>query len=219
VSPPRTVVRETDPGATGDTPVGRRAAVARVFLCAVLAGLLAAGGPAAASAEPSATGKQALVLVRVLAYDRLVGRRAGKQVVIGVVRADGDPASRRAASDMAAALRSVSKGMTVAGKRVNVVEIAAGELLGDRLRDLEVTAVYLAPGLDRELDRIAAAARAHPCLTFSDHPSYLRRGLAVALGTDDAKRRITISVDLVAARAQGAQLPAELLRVAEVVRR
>jgi hypothetical protein len=163
--------------------------------------------------------KQALVLVRVLAYDRHVAKRAGRQVVIGVVRDDGDPASRRAASAMAAALREVSKGLTVAGRPVTVVELPAGELLSDRLRDLEVTALYLSSGLDDELARIIAAARARPCLTFSDRPSYLRHGLAVVLGTDAKKRRITIQIDLAAATAQGAKLAAELLRVAEIVRR
>ncbi len=190
----------------------------RGLALSALAVLLLLGRPAAAAADP-ATDKQALVLVRVLAYDRHVARRAGRQVVIGVIRDDDDPTSRRAAGAMAAALRTVSKGLTVAGRPVTVVELAAGELLSDRLRDLEVTAIYLSPGLDDELARITAAARARPCLTFSDRPSYLRHGLAVVLGTDAEKRRITIQIDLAAATAQGAKLAAELLRVAEIVKR
>lgn len=190
----------------------RRIALASLALLLVLA------GSATAAADP-AIDKQALVLVRVLAYDRHVAKRAGRQVVIGVVRDDGDPGSRRAASAMAAALRTVSKGLTVAGRPVTVVELAAGELLSDRLRDLEVTAIYISSGLDSELARITAAARSRPCLTFSDRPSYLRHGLAVVLGTDEQKRRITIQIDLAAATAQGAKLAAELLRVAEIVKR
>jgi hypothetical protein len=176
------------------------------------------GKPARAMADPTAT-KEAMVLLRILSYDRYVSRRAKSSVVIGVVRNDNDATSRRAASTMAEALRKMSRGVTVAGKPVSIVEIAAGDLFRDRLRDLEVTAIFLAPGLDGELDTVSAAARAHPCLTFTNWPAYMRRGVAVALGSDERRRRITISLDLVAARAQGAQLSAELLHVAEVVRK
>ncbi|HTE53512.1 MAG TPA: YfiR family protein [Kofleriaceae bacterium] len=192
--------------------------IRRLALSALIL-LLVLGHAAEAAADAATDNKQALVLVRVLAYDRNVTKRAGRQVVIGVVRDDSDPVSRRAASAMAYALRAVSKELTVAGRPIAVVELAAGELLGDRLRDLEVTAIYLAIGLEGELDQITAAARARPCLTFSDRPAYLRHGLAVVLGTDVQKKRITIQIDLTAATAQGAKLAAELLRVAEIVKR
>jgi hypothetical protein len=183
-----------------------------------LAALLILGHPARAAADgPGA--KEALVLLRILAYDRYVGKRARSRVVIGVVRDDGDPVSRRAGTIMAAALRSAAHGITVAGKPVVIVEIASGELFRDRLRDLEVTALYLTPGLDSELVELSAAARAQPCLTFTDRLAYLTRGAAVALGHDHHRNRITISLDLVEVRAQGAQLSAELLHVARVVRR
>lgn len=190
----------------------------RRALLAALAAILFLGQPTAARAD-NAMDKQALVMVRVLAYDRLVGQRAGKRVVIGVVRDPANASSRRAADAMAYALRAVSQNLTVAGKPIVVVDLMAGGTLADRLRVLQVSALYLAPGLERELDFIATAARVHACLTFSDRSSYLRHGLAVALGTDGQKRRITISVDLAAAREQGAMLAAELLRVAEVVKR
>lgn len=189
----------------------------RTVVIVALALGLTLGSRAQAVADNSPASKQALVLLRILSYDRYVGKRARSQVVIGVVRDDDDPGSRRAASTMADALRSMSRGVTVAGKPVAVVEIAAGDLFRDRLRDLEVTAIYLTSGLDSELDGINEAARAHPCLTFTDRIAYMRRGVAVALSSNE--RRITISLDLVAVRAQGAQLSAELLHVAEVVRR
>jgi YfiR/HmsC-like len=190
----------------------------RAVAIAALAVLQVLAAPARATADAAST-KEAMVLLRILSYDRYVAKRARSHVVIGVVRDDGDAQSRRAASSMAEALRTMSRGVTVAGKPVAVVEIASSDLFRDRLRDLEVTAVYLAPGLDGELDMLNEAARAHPCLTFTDRMSYMRRGVAVALGSDDRRRRIIIQLDLVAARAQGAQLSAELLHVAEVVRR
>ena len=183
-----------------------------------LAALLVLGRPAPAAADV-ADAKEAMVLLRILSYDRYIGKRARSRVVIGVVRDDEDPASRRAAIDMAAALRDMSRGITVAGKPVVIVEMASGELFRDRLRDLEVTAIFLVAGLDGELDQLTAAARAHPCLTFTDRSAYLNRGVAIALGSDESHGRITISLDLAAARAQGAQMSAELLHVAQVVRR
>jgi hypothetical protein len=187
-------------------------------MIAVIAAALVASATAAADADPTSD-KQALVILRVLSYDRQLARRARARVVIAVVRDDGDLASRRAAGIMAGALRGMSSGLTVAGKPISVVEISANQLFADRLRALEVTAVYLPGGLDGELEAVTAAARARPCLTFTDRPTYLRRGVAVALGTDVARKRITLAVDLAAARAQGASLSAELLRVARVVNR
>jgi YfiR/HmsC-like len=189
----------------------------RAALVAALAAI-AVAWPAPAAADGAAH-KEAMVLLRILSYDRYVAKRSKSHVVVAVVRDDGDAESRRAASAMAAALRAMSREVTVAGKPVAIVEVAAGELLRDRLRDLEVTAIYLTPGLDSELDDLSEAARAHPCLTFTDRTAYMRRGVAVALSSDDARRKITIYLDLVAARAQGAQLSAELLHVAKVVRR
>jgi YfiR/HmsC-like len=189
----------------------------RAALVATLAAVTVAW-PTPAAADGAAH-KEAMVLLRILSYDRYVSKRSKSHVVVAVVRDDGDTESRRAASTMAAALRAMSRELTVAGKPVAIVEVAAGELLRDRLRDLEVTAIYLTPGLDSELDDLSEAARAHPCLTFTDRTAYMRRGVAVALSSDDARRKITIYLDLVAARAQGAQLSAELLHVAKVVRR
>lgn len=182
----------------------------------VLALVIGAALPARAD---EAADKQALVLLRLLAYDRQLARKARRTVVVAVVRDDRDPASRRSAGAMAGALRSGARAVTVIGKPVTVVEIAAGPLLGDRLRDLEVDAMFLASGLEAELPEVTRAARARPCLTFGDASAYMRRGVAIVLGTDQRLRRITISVDLEAARGQGAHLSAELFRVAKVVNR
>jgi hypothetical protein len=187
-------------------------------LAAALVAALVLGAGTGARADETRD-KQALVLVRVLAYDRQVSHRSGKEVVIGVLYDDADPGSRGAAGAMARSLRAVSRDVTVAGRSIAVVELSAGDELVQRLRDLHVSALYLASGLDDEMGEIAAAARERPCLTFSDRAAYLRSGLAIALGTDPQNRRITIAIDLVAARQQGASLAAELLRVVEVVKR
>jgi hypothetical protein len=183
----------------------------------IAAGLLAGAAPVAAA--DATHDKQALVVLRLLAYDRELARRSSSKVVVAVVRDDRDPASRRSAVALADALRSGARAVTVVGKPVAVVEVAAGALLGDRLRDLRVDAMILATGLEGELDDVVRAARARPCLTFGVVPAYMRQGVAIVLGTDDRLRRITISVDLEASRAQGARLSAELLSVAKVVKR
>jgi uncharacterized protein DUF4154 len=190
--------------------------VIRALCAALVLVALAGSAPVRAEVPPD---KQAMVLLRLLAYDRQLARKTSSRVVVAVVRDDGDAVSRRSASAMTAALRSGAKAVTVIGKPVVVVEIAAGPLFADRLRNLEVDALFLAAGLDAEAAEVTRAARARPCLTFGEKPSYLRYGVAIVLGTDQPQRRITISVDLEAARAQGARLSAELLRVAKVVKR
>jgi hypothetical protein len=185
-------------------------------LCALV--FLTLAVPAVARAD-SAEDRQALVVLRLLSYDRELARKERKVVVVGVVHDDRDAASRRSATAIADALRARARSVTVADRPVAVVEIAADRLLEDRLRDLRVDAMFVASGLDRELPDLTRAARLRPCLTFGATPAYLRRGIAIALGSDDPQRRVTIWIDLEESRRQGARLSAELLRVSRVLRR
>jgi hypothetical protein len=190
----------------------------RACAAAVLAALMLLAPLAAAAAEEPGA-QEALVLLRILSYDRRVPRRGRQRVVIAVVRDDRDPSSTRAARAAAGALRRVSASLSVAGRPISVMDVTLDDMVRGRLRDVDLTALYLAPGLDASLDALAAAARSRACLTFAAGSAYLGRGVAIGLGIDARRHRITISVDLVEARAQGAQLSAELLQLARVVRR
>ncbi len=186
-------------------------------VCALFVALLTAG-VADARAETGEE-KQALVVLRLLSYDRELAGKERKVVVLAVVRDEGDAGSRRLASAMAAALRARARGVTVSGKPVAVVELAADNLLEDRIRDLRVDAMFLSSGLDAELAALTRVARDHPCLTFGEAPAYLRRGVAIALGTEQPLGRVTIWIDLEESRRQGARLSAELLKVTRVLNR
>jgi hypothetical protein len=189
-----------------------RRGVAIAAIAVLVAGLQAV----AEAAVP--VDKQAIVLLRILAYDKNLPQRAGDRIVIGIVHAD-SKAARGAAEAMHAALEAQTRRITVSGKLVTVVVIANSSGLRRTLGDLGVTAVYLTSGLGDALPEISRACRAVGALSFTDDLSYLQRGVAIGFGLDERQSRIRILVDLIEARAEGARLSTELLRLVKVVRR
>ncbi len=77
--------------------------------------------------------------------------------------------------------------------------------------------LYLCGGADPHVAAVVKAARIARVLTFTDQAHYLAGGLSIALSDDRA--RVGILVNLVAARAEGARLAGQLLRLSKVVAR
>lgn len=179
-------------------------------LAAALALLLAA--PAAAEVPPD---KQALITLRVLAYDHALAGRAG-DVRLAVVHGDG-AAGLACAGRMHAAFTRLVGRVVVNGKRLAVETLTAAEVTGAALVQRKFSVLYVCGGSDGALPAIVKAARSAHVLTFTDQLSYLARGLSIALTQDET--RVAISVNLVAARAEGARLAGQLLRLSKVVTR
>ena len=183
---------------------------------ALLALVVTLAWPGRAGADVPAD-QQALVVLRILAYDHNLVSRSGKQIELAVIHETGDESSATAATKVEAAFARLAGKVTVAGLPVHVVALATGEHLADDLRRHGVNAIYLCRGLDAEVLAIAKLARGRAALTFTDVASYLDDGAAIAL--DQRGKKIQIDVNLVAAKAAGAQLGAQLLRLAKVVKR
>jgi hypothetical protein len=162
---------------------------------------------AGATAQVPAS-QQALLLLRVLAYDRNLKERAGEGVTITVL-SGGQPC------DLESALEVAAKQLSVGGLPVTVSTLPWGPGADARLAAQKPAAVYLCPGLSGAVGPIIAISRKQHALSFSGSADDVRAGVGV--GMVAKAERASLVVNLVAARAEGASLDSALLRVAEVL--
>ena len=160
----------------------------------------------------------ALILLRILAYDRRLAAATDKPVRIGVVYRLGLPSAEREANEMVAALAAAAKRIRVAGRIVEVIPLPySAQAFAPSIGDAKLSTVVVGSGLEREVPLIFAATRKHKVLSLTMDEPLAGSGLSIAV-TRRGERAV-ILVDLAAARAEGADLSAGLLRLAEVLRR
>ncbi|MFT3914029.1 MAG: YfiR/HmsC family protein [Anaeromyxobacteraceae bacterium] len=173
--------------------------------------LALAAGPAGETPVPPDA--RALLLLRVLGYDRTLADRCGDEVIVAVGWSAGDEDARDA---LVEALRSAAARFQVAGHRVRAVPLRLGPPEpAQRAREAHACVLVLAgptPGDPAALGREAAAAR---LLTVADERAGVAQGLALGFVRVDGRARVLVNV--AAARAAGAELDAALFTVAEAV--
>ncbi len=169
-----------------------------------------------ARAADVAHAQQALLLLRALAYDRNLGSRAGSSATVMILFRPGNGTSEAVRDTMSSTLAAAGEKVKVAGLTLKVVSKAyespadLGHALGG------VGAVYLCPGLDGSARDITAVTRVWHVLSFSGAESMVTAGVAVGFVSRDGKP--VVLVNLPASKAEGADLDAALLRIAEVIR-
>jgi hypothetical protein len=161
-------------------------------------------------------GNEALLLLRVLAYDRNITKRAGKVVTVAVVYKPGDGESEQVRGQIANALTEAAKKVTVAGLPVRVVSLGVTANLESDLAPMRAAAAYVCPGLGDMVPSISRVTRARSILSFAGTEKYVTSGLSIGLVRRQSKAAIL--VNLPSSKAEGAALDAALLRVAEVKR-
>ncbi len=176
-------------------------------------GLLAAVGAPLHAQRALAPDVVGGVLMKVLSYDRALGRNGSGEVVVGIVFDAANPESQRARELVGGAMRNIT---TLAGRGVRVVELeATAALQPEALEAQQLSAIYITPGLDRHLRAlVAAAARSH-VTTLGETNDYARNGVAVAV--ENTGGRPSLLINLPAAREEGADLQSSLLRLATVI--
>lgn len=161
----------------------------------------------------------AAMLLRVLAYDRnLKARSNGKSVPIIVLYQEGNQASEAMQSDVANALEDLAASVTVADLRVISVPLAYTNLaeIAAKLTAKRPVAMFVCTGLAEAVPALASLARKHSILTLTLTTAYLKAGLSI--GFQRGEDHVNILINLPAARAEGSDLDAALLRLAEVYR-
>jgi hypothetical protein len=160
--------------------------------------------------------RRALVVLRVLAYDKHLGERVGDVVRVVVVypKGDDDEAGR-----WRAAFAKISK-LKVDGRSVVIAaqEIDKPDQLGRALANLKPAALIACDGIAKRIaiDDIAKATRANHVLSFTTRAGEVEQGLAV--GIVPGKEHDEIVVNMTAAAAEGVKFDAGLLQLARTVR-
>jgi hypothetical protein len=179
--------------------------------------LVLTGGVAAADPLPSKN--QALLLLRILAYDHKLGERiVEKKVTIYVVHKTGVAESEDAANDMVGKLREIAKSTKLAGNAIQVVKLAYNKDTFDAdVSRIKAAALYVAPSLGDSLSPITTVSSKRKLLTFTGVPEYVSAGMSIGFSNDNGKP--VISVNIPASKNEGADLDVALLRVAKIVKK
>lgn len=190
----------------------RRMLTLFILLTALLAGM---GSSALADDDtlvPAA--RQALILVRVLAYDQDLTERAGTSLTIAILYLPGDEDSEALMEGMSAAFGATTK-LEVQGLPLSVSTIAYED--ADTLRahiDAQgIDALYIAGTLTRQLETITAVSREKKVATMTPYKENAKAGVAIAVYLKGDKPGIVIN--LAASKAEGLNLSSDLLSLAE----
>lgn len=159
--------------------------------------------------------RRALVMLRVLAYDKQLHSRIGEVARIVVVYAKGDdaePARWNAAFGKATKLKI--DGRTVV---LTMHAYENAEALDRVLRDLKPAALVACDGLARKIamQDLAKLSRARHVLSFTTRENEVVRGLGV--GVVPGSERDEIVINLRAVTAEGVKFDAGLLQLARTV--
>ena len=154
------------------------------------------------------------LIVKVLSFDRQLRVRAGRALVVAVAYQGGNRASVTIKDDIVQLLdaeRESIDGLTITAVAIDLdrEELDAG------LRARHPTVLYVTPLRGVDVTRIAAAARAARVTTVATVPRDVSRGLALGVGLLADRPRLL--VNLTAARLEGADFSAELLKLAQVI--
>ncbi|MGE0400268.1 MAG: YfiR family protein [Kofleriaceae bacterium] len=190
----------------------RVAAIAALVL--VLLTRVAYAGPT--EAEAKAAGRQALIALRVLAYDKQLAERSpGTNVTIALV-SSATPEGRAIRECFAAGFAMMPKAK-VGGRAIRVVSIDAGneKAVTAALVAKTPSVVFVLDDLGDKLAPLKTAARARRVLTISLRERDVANGLSV--GIVAARERDQIVINLEASRAEGVRFGAGLLQLARLV--
>lgn len=179
--------------------------------------LLCSTAALAQSAVP--VSKQAVLLLRTLAYDRKLRSRTRSAVRVLVLYSASNGRSRSDAQELFEALQQLAESSVVIGKSIlpELAEYQGRDDLAARLGEHRYAAVYLCPGLEGAAADIAQTAGANTALTFSGDDALVRSG-QVGVGFVPRDGRAALVIGLSAVKAQGADLDPSLLQLAELVR-
>jgi hypothetical protein len=183
----------------------------RVALGALLA--FGAHGTLGAQEMEVPVAVQLPLFLKVMSFDRQLRARAAGTLVVAFAYQGGFRASVDAKEQ---AWRATIAVPDVDGIPVTLVPIDLDkEELAASLARSKATLVYIAPMRDIDVKDLTAVTRTRHVTTLSGVVRYVELGVAVGVRLRGERPRIV--VNLAAARLEGAEFAAELLRLAEVL--
>jgi hypothetical protein len=170
----------------------------------------------AVAVEP-AVAQEAMILMKVLGYDRRLEPSA-RPVVVMVLDGHGTPTERRACAAFGEALELAATQISIRGRRVDVRrhDWVDGATFGQALLQEPTNLVLVCDALRGEAGAIAAVSHGARVLTACLRRDLVDESLAVAIVRNTT--RVEIVVNLPAAEASGSSFGSDLLQLATVVR-
>lgn len=157
------------------------------------------------------------LLMKILNYDRSLPDKVHGEVTVGLLYQSGYRTSANVADEVRAAVAQLPEDI-LGGFPVHLVTIDLDktEDLGKALADLRLHVLYVTPMRAVDLAMVLRASQVAQILTMTGVPQYVETG--VAIGIDRRGERAQIVVNIAASRAEGADLSAQLLKLARVVK-
>ncbi len=172
-----------------------------------------AGGPSALHAQEVAVPVEVQIplFIKILSFDRTLGSRPAGPLIVGVLY-QGD---YRVSADIAF---QVKRALRDTGEDVRVVSIDLDHTpdLNETLTRAKPHVLYVSPLRAIDLAIVTAISRQTGVRTLTGVPRYVEDGLGI--GIDLKGQRPEIVVNLLASRAEGSDLDAQLLKLARIVR-
>jgi hypothetical protein len=189
------------------------------WLCVAILGawglLAATAAPARADITPE---QQAMLMLRILSFEKNLKQRSGDKVAVVVLFRSGNKASEASKTTFMAALEAQAKKQKVNGLEVKVAALPWSDKgsFESKTAAMKAAVVYVCPGLESSVNHISGVTRKKSILSFTSVETLVKSGLSVGLVMRDAKP--TIVVNLPASKAEGADLDPALLKVSEVLK-
>jgi len=159
---------------------------------------------------------QFALLQKILAFDRNLKERAGDEIVIGILYQSNFRSSLNFKDELAAVIKkSTVEQLLNLPIRYVAIEVVGNINLGEQAVKHNVDIFYVAPLRAVEMKTITAVSRARKILTFTGVPAYVEIGISVGIGIKGDNPRII--VNLPAAKAEGAEFNAQLLKLAKII--
>lgn len=181
-----------------------------------LAMLLSHGSAVEAQEVAVPVDVQVPLMAKILGFDRKLDEHSKDDVVLGVLYQGRFRMSVSVAQEVQDAVKRLAPDAVV-GRRMRSVAIDLDETpdLGATLTRHGVTVLYVTPLRAADLAAISVTSRTAGVTTMTGVPSYVETGLAIGIGMRGTRPEIVIN--LVASRAEGADLNAQLLKLARIV--
>jgi hypothetical protein len=172
--------------------------------------------PAPAEEMALAADLQIPLLLKVLTYDRNLEQKAGAELAIGIVHDPADRDSAKATDEVGSTLfKFQGKTVKKLPLKYYTIEYTSAADLEKFVKAKGISVLYVAPGSGKSLSAVLKVSDDLGLTTVTGVTDYVRRGVAVGIGVTQDKPQILIN--LAAARAEGSDFDASLLRIATVL--
>jgi hypothetical protein len=156
------------------------------------------------------------LLLKVLTYDRNFEQKAGAELAIGIVHDPSDRDSAKATEEVGSILyKFAGKTVKKLPMKYFTIEFTGPADLERFVKEKRISVLYITPGSAKALAAVLKVSEDLKLTTLTGVPDYVRRGVAVGIGVVQDKPQILIN--LAAARAEGSDFDASLLRLAQVL--